>query len=74
MGQPREGAAAPCADSPPSTLDPPPPPPGAPSSKKVAALQNDVAALEAALASAQSEYERVKARNVEVRGWLGGRP
>ena len=35
--------------------------------RKVAQLQNDVSALEAALLAAQQEYERVKARNLEVR-------
>lgn len=34
--------------------------------RKVAALQNDLAALEAALTAAQQEYERVKARNLQV--------
>lgn len=33
--------------------------------RKVAALQNDVAALEAALTAAQQEYDRVKARNLQ---------
>ena len=36
-------------------------------SRKAAAMANEVAALEAALGSAQAEYERVKARNEEVR-------
>lgn len=34
--------------------------------RKVAAMQNDVSALEAALSAAQLEYERVKARNLQV--------
>lgn len=34
--------------------------------RKVAAMQNEVSALEAALTAAQQEYERVKARNLEV--------
>ncbi|KAL4859717.1 5'-3' exoribonuclease 2 [Chlorella vulgaris] len=33
--------------------------------RKVAAMQNDVSALEAALSAAQLEYERVKARNLQ---------
>ncbi|EFN57618.1 hypothetical protein CHLNCDRAFT_142705 [Chlorella variabilis] len=33
--------------------------------RKVAAMQNEVSALEAALTAAQQEYERVKARNLE---------
>lgn len=37
--------------------------------RKVAGLHNDVAALESALESAKSEYERVKGRNLEVGGW-----
>ena len=41
--------------------------------RKVAQLQNDVSALEAALLAAQQEYERVKACNLEVRaGWGAG--
>ena len=39
--------------------------------RKVAQLQNDVSALEAALVAAQQEYERVKARNLEVRAGRG---
>lgn len=34
--------------------------------RKVAALQNEVSALEAALEAARREYERVKARNLQV--------
>lgn len=34
--------------------------------RKVAALQNEVAGLEAALEAARREYERVKARNLQV--------
>lgn len=39
--------------------------------RKVAAMQNDVSALEAALSAAQLEYERVKARNLQVGCWVG---
>lgn len=35
--------------------------------RKVAALQHEVAGLEAALDAAKREYERVKARNEQVR-------
>ena len=43
-------------------------------SRKAAAMANEVAALEAALGSAQAEYARVKARNEEVRrlAWRTG--
>ncbi len=37
--------------------------------RKVAAMQNEVSALEAALTAAQDEYERVKARNLKVCGF-----
>lgn len=40
--------------------------------RKVAALQNDVAALEAALEAAKQEYGRVTERNLQVGGWLAG--
>ena len=46
--------------------------------RKVAGLHNDVAALEAALGSAKAEYDKVKARNMEVGqsarglGWMRG--
>jgi len=39
--------------------------------RKMAVLQNDVAALDAALAAAQQEYERVKQRNLQV-GMVAG--
>ncbi len=47
--------------------------------RKVAQMRNDVAALEAALQAAQQEYERVKARNLQVGaagvgGWSGTMP
>jgi hypothetical protein len=41
--------------------------------RKVAAMQNEVSALEAALTAAQQEYERVKRRNLEVRCGQGHR-
>lgn len=39
--------------------------------RKLQQLQNDVAALEAALVAAEAEYDKVKDRNKEVR-WFGG--
>lgn len=41
--------------------------------RKVAALQNEVSGLEAALEAARREYERVKARNLQVKGWAWNR-
>lgn len=38
--------------------------------RKVAALQNEVAALQAAQEAAQREYERVKGRNLQVRACM----
>lgn len=37
--------------------------------RKVAALQNEVAALQAAQEAAQHEYQRVKGRNLQVRAF-----